>query len=105
MVGKYITNILTTTGHGGHGGELPTSDRTYWNGTVYATGGDVGGFNNGAANTGNGAGSLKDSMLWCGGTGVVIIRYAGSQKGSGGTVTSSGGYTYHQFNSSGTYTP
>ena len=40
-----------------------------------------------------------------GGTGVVIIRYAGSQKGSGGTVTSSGGYTYHQFNSSGTYTP
>ena len=94
-------------GHGGHGGELPTSDRTWLNGTVYATGGDVGGFNNGAANTGNGAGSLKGFYATgkTGGTGVVIIRYAGSQKGSGGTVTSSGGYTYHQFNSSGTYTP
>jgi hypothetical protein len=34
----------------------------------------------------------------------VILRYAGSQRGSGGAVTSSGGYTYHTFNGSGTYT-
>jgi hypothetical protein len=27
----------------------------------------------------------------------------GAQKGSGGVVTSAGGYTYHTFNSSGTY--
>jgi hypothetical protein len=39
-----------------------------------------------------------------GGSGVVIIRYVGAQRGTGGTVTSSGGYTYHTFNSSGTYT-
>jgi hypothetical protein len=39
-----------------------------------------------------------------GGSGIVIIRYTGSQRGSGGTVTSSGGYTYHTFTSSGTYT-
>jgi hypothetical protein len=33
-----------------------------------------------------------------------VIRYLGSQRGTGGTVTSSGGYTVHTFNSSGTYT-
>jgi hypothetical protein len=35
---------------------------------------------------------------------VVVIRYSGSQKGSGGTVTSAGGYTYHTFTTSGTFT-
>jgi hypothetical protein len=39
-----------------------------------------------------------------GGSGVVIIRYLGSQRGTGGTVTSAGGYTIHTFTSSGTYT-
>jgi hypothetical protein len=34
----------------------------------------------------------------------VIIRYPGSQRGTGGTVTSIGGYTIHTFTSSGTYT-
>lgn len=39
-----------------------------------------------------------------GGSGVVIIRYPGGQKGTGGTVTSAGGYTIHTFTSSGTFT-
>jgi hypothetical protein len=34
----------------------------------------------------------------------VILRYAGPQRGSGGTVTSSGGYTYHTFTGSSTFT-
>jgi hypothetical protein len=34
---------------------------------------------------------------------VVIIRYAGPQRGTGGTVTSTGGFTYHTFTTSGTY--
>jgi hypothetical protein len=34
----------------------------------------------------------------------VIVRYSGSQVGSGGSVTSSGGYTIHTFTSSGTFT-
>jgi hypothetical protein len=34
----------------------------------------------------------------------VILRYAGAQRATGGTVTSSGGYTYHTFTSSGTFT-
>jgi hypothetical protein len=34
----------------------------------------------------------------------VVIRYSGSQRGSGGTITSTGGYTYHAFTGSGTFT-
>jgi hypothetical protein len=32
------------------------------------------------------------------------VAYLGDQQGTGGTVTSSGGYTIHTFTSSGTYT-
>ena len=39
-----------------------------------------------------------------GGSGVLILSYQGTQRGSGGTVTSAGGYTVHTFNSSGTFT-
>jgi hypothetical protein len=35
---------------------------------------------------------------------VCIIRYAGAQRGTGGTITSSGGFTFHTFTSSGTFT-
>jgi hypothetical protein len=34
---------------------------------------------------------------------VVIISYPGAQRATGGTVTSSGGYTIHTFNTSGSY--
>jgi hypothetical protein len=30
--------------------------------------------------------------------GLVIVRYLGSQRATGGAVTSSGGYTIHTFN-------
>jgi hypothetical protein len=46
-------------------------------------------------NTGNGG---------SGGSGIVIISYAGAQRGAGGTVTTSGNNTIHTFTSSGTYT-
>jgi hypothetical protein len=39
-----------------------------------------------------------------GGSGVVIVRYLGSQRASGGTIVTTGGYTYHTFTSSGTFT-
>ena len=39
-----------------------------------------------------------------GGSGVAIIRYQGDQRGTGGTITSSGGYTYHTFTTSGNFT-
>jgi hypothetical protein len=34
----------------------------------------------------------------------VIIRYSGAQRGTGGAITTTGGYTYHTFTSSGTFT-
>ena len=99
-------------------------------GTFYAGGGGGGGYNtglggaggnggggagggsstgsNGTANRGGGGGGTGSSTgNFSGGggaSGIVIIRYSGAQKGSGGTVTSAGGYTYHTFTSSGTFT-
>lgn len=60
----------------------------------------------GTANTGGGGGGgdWDGGNGGNGGSGVVIIRYLGSQRGTGGTVTSSGGYTIHTFTSSGTFT-
>jgi len=40
-----------------------------------------------------------------GGSGIVILRYLGGTLASGGSITSAGGYTYHTFTSSGTFTP
>ena len=79
---------------------------------TYATGGSGGSGASGngvagTANTGNGGGgggSGSSTTGSNGGSGIVIIRYAGSQRGTGGTVTSSGGYTIHTFTSSGTFT-
>ena len=39
-----------------------------------------------------------------GGSGIVILRYQGSQKGNGGIISTSGSYTYHTFISGGYYT-
>ena len=60
----------------------------------------------GTANRGGGGGGYGESSNSgaAGGSGIVIVRYLGSQRGTGGTVTSAGGYTYHTFTSSGTYT-
>jgi hypothetical protein len=66
----------------------------------------------GTANTGGGGGGAGAYNPGCptnrdgynGGSGVVVIRYSGSQKGTGGTVTSAGGYTYHTFTTSSTFT-
>jgi hypothetical protein len=59
----------------------------------------------GTANTGGGGGGSANNFTAAaaGGSGIVIISYLGSQRGTGGTVTSSGGYTIHTFTSSGTY--
>jgi hypothetical protein len=58
----------------------------------------------GTANTGGGGGGGRQGTSGAaGGSGIVIISYLGSQRGTGGTVTSSGGYTIHTFTSSSTY--
>jgi hypothetical protein len=83
-----------TNGSGGYGG--------YGGGGAGSTGSTAG---NGNSNTGGGGGSCGNGGTGGnGGSGLVIIRYAGSQRGTGGIIASSGGYTYHTFTSSGTYT-
>jgi hypothetical protein len=39
-----------------------------------------------------------------GGSGIVIISYAGTQRGTGGTYTYTNGYSIHTFTTSGTFT-
>jgi hypothetical protein len=89
---------------------------TWSNGTTYAGGGGGYGDNGGAQPGGSGGGGNGNAAgtantggggggnVRAGGSGVVIVRYAGAQRGTGGTVTSAGGYTYHTFTSSGTFT-
>ena len=86
---------------GGTGSGYYAGDNTNGiGGSVY--GGSLGA--NGMANRGAGGGGGRSSGGGSGGSGVVVIRYLGAQKGTGGTITSSGGYTIHTFTSSGTFT-
>jgi len=101
-----ITGTAVTRAGGGGGGGLSLSS----GGGAGGAGGGGAGSSTGAgtagtANTGGGGGGATNvAASGAGGSGIVIIRYLGSQRGAGGTVTSSGGYTIHTFTSSGTYT-
>ena len=115
------TATSTTGGNGGAG----TSNSISGSPITYAGGGGGGGSGfggtggsggggagsntttatSGSANSGGGGGGAYNSAAvgGAGGSGIVIIAYLGSQRGTGGTVTSSGGYTIHTFTTSGTY--
>ena len=73
-----------------------------------SSGGNAPGGNAGA-NTGGGGGGGShynaNNKGGDGGSGIIIVRYPGSQRATGGTVTSVGGYTIHTFTTSGTFTP
>ena len=88
------TRTLDRNGRGGLGG----GGNGGWDAISAATAG--------TANTGGGGGGGKTPTYTAaaGGSGVVIVRYAGTPRGTGGTITESGGFTYHTFNSSGTFT-
>lgn len=104
------------TGSGGAAGGAGASNSISGSAVTYAGGGGGGGNGaggaggGGAGNTagtansgGGGGGGVATSVGRAGGSGIVIISYLGSQRGTGGTVTSSGGFTIHTFTSSGTY--
>ena len=69
---------------------------------TYAAGGRGSGYDFiptlGAVNTGNGGGGCR-----AGGSGIVVIRYLGNQVATGGTITTSGGYTIHTFTTLGDF--
>jgi hypothetical protein len=106
-VSSPITGSAVIRAGGGGGGGHQSG------GLGGAGGGGNGAYNNpgvngsaGTANTGGGGGGGSTDPYdgQSGGSGIVIIRYLGSQRGTGGTVTSSGGYTIHTFTSSSTFT-
>ena len=83
-------------------------------GTATCGGGAGAGGGAGDAGTnglGGGGGGGKSSTYGSGGSGIVIISYPtnGSSgilnTSTGGTITTSGGYTIHTFTSNGTFTP
>ena len=100
-IANSITGSSVYYGGGGGGG----------NGGAGGIGGGGNGSNvgvSGTANTGGGGGggwAYASGEGDAGGSGVVIIRYpTGSMTATGGTITTSGGYTIHRFTSSGTFT-
>lgn len=89
---------------GGGGGSYiyasPSSGGSGVGGSGGVTNGPAAG--SGVAGTGSGGGGAGGTA-GAGGSGIVIVRYAGTQRGQGGTVTSNAGYTYHKFTGSGTF--
>jgi hypothetical protein len=103
-----ISGSATYYGGGGGGGSYGNSGI----GLGGLGGGGRGGLGNsplataGAANTGGGgggAGEAQSNPGKYGGSGVVIVKYAGAQNGTGGVITSVGGYTIHTFNANGSF--
>lgn len=102
-----ISGASVTYAGGGGGGLYGTGS----GGSGGAGGGGAGGGNNtggggaGTLNTGGGGGGAANAGAGgTGGSGIVIISYAGSQRGTGGTITTVGGNTIHTFTGSGTFT-
>jgi hypothetical protein len=94
--GINASGYVSTPGTGGAGGG--------GNGAQGPTGsGGAGTANRGGGGGGIGGDVSSTSNGGAGGSGIVIIRYLGTQRGLGGTVTSAGGFTYHTFTSSGTF--
>jgi hypothetical protein len=109
------------SGNGGYGGIGGGGGGSATNGNVGLAG--TGGINigsngssgnnapggNAGANTGGGGGGGShynaNNKGGDGGSGIIIVRYPGSQRASGGTVTFVAGHTIHTFTTSGTFTP
>ena len=97
---QYSTS-LGGNGSGGGGAGAPgdgVASQYGYDGTAN-TGGGGGGAHYNAPPTGTAGRESK------GGSGIVIIRYPGPQKATGGTITTVGGSTIHTFTTSGTFTP
>jgi hypothetical protein len=77
------------------------------NGGGYATNSTAGAANTGGGGGGNGSTGTAGqySTNSAGGSGLAIVRYlTGALTATGGTIVTSGGYTYHTFTSNGTFT-
>ena len=114
-VGNTISGTLTYYGGGGGGGggnDSQSDGRGYGGigggGTGSARSGPtslIPGARDGTPNTGGGGGGTGGwNTAGAGGSGIVIVRYLGYQKATGGTVVYDGTYTTHTFTSVGSTT-
>ena len=103
-----ITGVAVSYAGGGGGGAGRNVGAL---GGIGSAGGGAGGSSPsgnggaGAANTGSGGGGAGSGtgLGGSGGSGIVVISYLGTQKASGGIITSIFGWTIHTFTSSGTF--
>jgi len=95
----YSISGTSTTYAGGGGGASNAGPQAGGGAGGGGTGNNTGG-TNGGTNLGGGGGGGGGT----GGSGIVIIQYAGTQRGTGGTYTYTGGYSIHTFTSSATFT-
>lgn len=111
--GKLSSISGTATRYGGGGGAGAGAGSTANQGGLGGGGqGGIGTTVDGVSGTnglgggggGEGVGSSTVRAAGNGGSGVVIVRYAGPQRATGGTVTTHDGDTIHTFNASGTFT-
>jgi hypothetical protein len=125
--GGDATQESVGAGGGGGGassaGSTPSADtyggggagKLWFRGITYSAGGNAAGrgttkfsATNASANTGDGGGGIKATgggAGGSGGSGTVAVRYvSGSASATGGTIINDGGYTYHYFTGSGTFT-
>jgi hypothetical protein len=89
---------------GGGASGTGQAGRQWLDGVTYAVGGQR--FPT-TANTERGSGGFGASFNTNSGAGVAgvfIVRYPGTTRATGGTITESDGYTYHTFTSNGTFT-
>ena len=112
--GVGITSAITGTsvGRAGGGGGGIYGSGNGSTGTIGSAtdGGASGGTganngNNAVSNKGGGGGGggAYEYYGGSGGSGIVIVRYTGAQRATGGTVTTSGNFTIHTFTGSGTF--
>jgi hypothetical protein len=99
--GAYFNYASGTGGAGGGGGGSSPREPGV-NGTVNTGGGGGAG---GADYFENPYAAYWAQAGGSGGSGLLIISYTGSQRFTGGTVTTAGGNTIHTFTSSTTFTP
>ena len=99
------------SGGGAGGGSAGYSNSISGSAVTYSAGGAGGaayGTNNGSAGatygSGGGGGGGQGYAGAAGANGAIIISYAGSQKATGGTVTTVGANTVHTFTANGTFT-
>lgn len=104
--GQNVSGTYYYAGGGGGAGGIFGNNAAggYGGGAYGGYGGDATQAPNAQANTGGGGGG-GPVYTGAGGSGLVIVRYQGSQKFVGGVVTTDGTYIYHTFTTSGSLVP